>query len=129
MAARRRIIDVESEQQKRALRAEAARLRRRIDRDLAGLSYETRRLTSWQTYVKRYPLAALGTTFAAGLGISAGLSRTPWKKWLAGKLFSAALAGVKAGLLGELLAAWQRSNQGNPPDEAPLEPMEAVDRG
>lgn len=125
MAARRRVIDVKHEEQKRALRAEAARLRRRIDRDLAGVSTETRRLISWRTYVKRYPLAALGGAFAVGLAISAGISRTPWKKWLAGKLFSAAVAGVKAGLLTELLAVWQRSGQ----DQSAFDPSEAADHG
>jgi hypothetical protein len=113
----RRLIDVEHEEQKRKLRAEAARLRRRIDRDLAGASYETRRLLSWQTYVKRYPLATLAGAFGVGLTVSAVISRSNWKRWLAGKLFSAAVAGVKAGVLTEVLAAWQRSRNGAPAGE------------
>lgn len=124
MAARRRLIHVEHEEQKRALRAEAARLRRRIDRDLAGVSHETGRLISWRTYVARYPIAVLAAAFAIGLAASAGLSRTRWKHWVAGKLFSAAVAGVKAGLVGELLAAWQRGTQGDS-----FEPFKADEHG
>ena len=110
--AARRSIDVDLESKKRMLRAEAARLRRRIDRDLTGASLETRRLLSWQTYVKRYPLATLAGAFGVGLTASAVISRSNWKRWLAGKLFSAAVAGVKAGLVTEALAAWQHSRNG-----------------
>lgn len=119
--AARRLIDAEHEQAKRRLRTEAARLRRRIDRDLAGASIETKRLLSWQTYVKRYPLATLAGAFGIGLTASAVISRSNWKRWLAGKLFSAAIAGVKAGILTEALAAWQHSRDG----AAAAEPVEA----
>lgn len=125
MAARHRRIVVEHEEEKRALRAEAARLRRRIDRDLTGVSHEAGRLLSWQTYVKRYPLATLGGAFAVGLGVSAAISRSNWKRWVAGKLFSAAVAGIKAGVLTEVLAAWQRSQNGSPEPE----PVEAGEHG
>jgi hypothetical protein len=123
--AARRLIDVEHEEEKRKLRAEAARLRRRIDRDLAGASYETKRLLSWQTYVKRYPLPTLAGAFGIGLTASAVISRSNWKRWLAGKLFSAAVAGVKAGVLTEVLAAWQRSRNGAPVGE----PFEVGEHG
>ena len=123
--AARRLIDVEPEEEKRKLRAEAARLRRRIDRDLAGASYETKRLLSWQTYVKRYPLPTLAGAFGIGLTASAVISRSNWKRWLAGKLFSAAVAGVKAGVLTEVLAAWQRSRNGAPVGE----PFEVGEHG
>ncbi|HUY91091.1 MAG TPA: hypothetical protein VMV10_20300 [Pirellulales bacterium] len=123
--AARRLIDVEHEEAKRKLRAEAARLRRRIDRDLAGASVETKRLLSWQTYVKRYPLAALAGAFGIGLAASAVISRSNWKRWVAAKLFSAAVAGVKAGVLTEVLAAWQQSRNG----AAAAEPIEAGPHG
>ena len=123
--AARRFIDVEHEEEKRKLRAEAARLRRRIDRDLAGASYETKRLLSWQTYVKRYPLPTLAGAFGIGLTVSAVISRSNWKRWLAGKLFSAAVAGVKAGVLTEVLAAWQHSRNGAPEGE----PFEVGEHG
>lgn len=123
--AARRSIDVEREQAKRELRAEAARLRRRIDRDMAGASFETKRLLSWQTYVKRYPIAALAGAFGIGLTASAVLSRSNWKRWLAAKLFSSAVASVKAGVLSEVLAAWQQSRNGA---VAP-EPVEAGQDG
>ncbi len=125
MAARHRRIHVEHEEEKRALRAEAARLRRRIDRDLTSVAQDTKYLLSWQTYVKRYPLATLGGAFAIGLGVSAAVSRTRWKQWLAGKLFSAAVTGIKTGVLTEVLSAWQRSRNGSPQPE----PVEVGEHG
>jgi hypothetical protein len=118
----RRSIDVEHEEAKRRLRAEAARLRRRIDRHLTGVSSETARLMSWQTYVKRYPLATLSAAFGVGLAVSAGISRSNWKRWLAGKLFSTAVAGVKAGMLSDIIGAWQQSRNGR----SAAEPFEAA---
>jgi hypothetical protein len=123
--AARRSIDVEQEEAKRQLRAEAARLRRRIDRHLSGVSTEASRLTSWQTYVKRYPLATLSAAFGVGLAVSAGISRSNWKRWLAGKLFSTAVAGVKAGVLSDILGAWQQSRNGH----SAAQPFEVGEHG
>ena len=123
--AARRSIDVEQEEAKRQLRAEAARLRRRIDRHLSGVSTEASRLTSWQTYVKRYPLATLSAAFGVGLAVSAGISRSNWKRWLAGKLFSTAVAGVKAGVLNDIIGAWQQSRNGH----SAAQPFEVGEHG
>lgn len=123
--AARRSIDVEQEEAKRQLRAEAARLRRRIDRHLSGVSTEASRLTSWQTYVKRYPLATLSAAFGVGMAVSAGISRSNWKRWLAGKLFSTAVAGVKAGVLSDIIGAWQQSRNGH----SAAQPFEVGEHG
>lgn len=53
-------------EEKRRLRAEIARQRRQIDASRRNVQHEAGELVSWRTYVRRYPLAALGV--AAGLG-------------------------------------------------------------
>ena len=57
-------LDQQYEAEKRQLRVAIARSRRRIDRRMRNSSKATRRLTSWKTYVERWPALAL----AAGLG-------------------------------------------------------------
>jgi hypothetical protein len=107
----KRIVDVELENRKRQLRAESARLRRRIDSDLAGVRGETSELVSWRTYVRRFPVASLAAAFGVGLILAAGFSPRRWSRWLGHKAVTAALAGIKAGVLAELLA-WNESRPG-----------------
>ena len=65
--------DVEAERRKRALRAEIARLRRRINRSYRELDVETHRLVDWRTYARRYAPLATGAAFAAGLLLASNL--------------------------------------------------------
>lgn len=88
--------------ERRALRAEIARQRRRINQSVVDVQREGRRLVSWRTYAARYPVAALGASFAAGLAISAGLPRSGWLRWVAGAAFKSAFASVPALLAKEL---------------------------
>jgi hypothetical protein len=54
---------------KRELRAEIARTRHDATVALAALQDERRRLTSWKTYVRRYPWAMLGVSFGMDCGL------------------------------------------------------------
>ena len=58
-------FDQQLEAEKRRLRTAIARSRRRIDRRVRNSSKATGRLTSWKTYVKRWP----GVALVAGLGL------------------------------------------------------------
>ena len=57
-------VDRQRDAEKRRLRTEIARCRRRIDRGLGRSKEAAGRLASWKTYARRWPGAAL----AAGLG-------------------------------------------------------------
>lgn len=106
--ASKRLVDVEIEQAKRALRARCARLRRQIDADLDNLSDEVRGLTSWRTYVRRYPAPALAAAFGAGLALSAGPAPRHWPRRLGGWLASAAFSNLQAGVWKELVSLLTR---------------------
>ena len=58
--------NLDHERHKRALRAEIARLRRRINRSWHDVEIETRRLADWRTYVRRYSGLATGAALATG---------------------------------------------------------------
>ena len=90
---------------KRQLRAQIARGRRGIDAGLTALHAERQRLLSWRTYVARYPAAAIGIAFAAGLSVSAGRLGRPLGKWLGGLAFRSALGGLADSLLQGLKTA------------------------
>ncbi|HVC99220.1 MAG TPA: hypothetical protein VND64_36485 [Pirellulales bacterium] len=113
MPARQRIVDVELEETKRRLRAESARLRRRIDAQAANVRGEARGLISWKNYVARFPLASLATAFGVGLIASAGMSPRRWSRWLGRRAVAAAMAGVRAGLVADLLALWNQNRAGD----------------
>lgn len=66
-------IDPRHETEKRRLRTAIARSRRRIDRRLRNSNKAAARLTSWQTYVRRWPGAALATGLGLGWVLAAGL--------------------------------------------------------
>ena len=69
-----RIVDTRQERTTRDLRLRIGRLRRRIDARIRAAENETRRLTSWRTYVKNYPVSAILGALGVGLALSAGLS-------------------------------------------------------
>ena len=74
--------DLQYERTARELRQQIGRLRRRIDGRLRAAGRETRRLTSWRTYVKRFPGCAVLTALGTGLILSAGLSAHRIARWL-----------------------------------------------
>ena len=65
--------DVEFIRQRRVLRLRIARLRRRLDGRVHGLASQGRRLTSWRTYVARFPGYAALAAVGLGLAVSVGL--------------------------------------------------------
>ena len=64
--------DRDDQRTKRELRLEIARLRRRLDRRARRVQTETRRLTSWKTYVRHFPIPSLGLAFGVGLIVASG---------------------------------------------------------
>jgi hypothetical protein len=62
--------------------------------------------------VARFPFASLAAAFGVGLIASAGMSRRRWSRWLGRRAVAAAMAGVRAGLVGELLALWNQNRSG-----------------
>lgn len=106
--ARRRLVDTEVELAKQQLRSEAARARRSIDKRLSGLRREAARLTSWQAYVRQFPLASMLAAFGIGLLIARGPSPCRWPAWLGRRFAAAALAAAQAALWRELKSAFAR---------------------
>lgn len=92
----------EDARERRALRAEIGRHRRLINARVAGVRREAKELTSWRTYVGRYPLAALGGAFGVGWAVSAGLPRAGWASSIAKFAARQAFAGVP-GMLAQSL--------------------------
>jgi hypothetical protein len=111
--AKPRTVDVDERRAKRELRLHIARLRRRIDRRIWGLERERRRLTSWRTYVQRYPAQALAAAVGLGLAASAGLSRG-WPRLLGVQLTRRALDRAIAKAWHELEAIWAESKPHRP---------------
>ncbi|MBI2825489.1 MAG: hypothetical protein HYX69_12455 [Planctomycetia bacterium] len=117
--ARERIVDPEILVAKRQLRAEIARTRLRTTLSIARLRDERRRLSSWRTYVARFPQAALALSFAAGLLVALGRPARRLPRMLGTGLAQWGLSVAKAGLLGELAALWNAGRPLPPGPEAP----------
>lgn len=108
--ARQRLVDSDLAEAKRRLRSQTARLRRHVGDRLVAIERETSRLTSWRTYVRRFPLAAVAAAFGVGLAASAGISRTRWSAWLARQMVASAAGAVRTALGSELAALWARGH-------------------
>ncbi len=94
------------EVEKRRLRAAIGRSRRRIDRRVRGSGKAAGRLTSWTTYVKRWPGLALAGGFGIGWLLAAGL-RPRLLVGLFGARFIREMSRRATDLLGsELRAFW-----------------------
>lgn len=91
---------------KRMLRAEIARSRRRIDVAVRGVRREAGRLSSWQTYVRRFPGGAIGVAFGVGLLLSAGLRPTRVVRWLGAGIVRRATRRSASQLMAELASIW-----------------------
>ena len=98
---------------KRELHLRIGRLRRRIDGRLRATKDRARELTSWRTYVTRYPAWALMAAVGAGLAASSALQPRRASRWLAGTLMHQALGGIRQQLASELQQLWSDST----PDE------------
>ena len=108
-----RVVDPTVQQAKRRLRSDIARSRRQIDGAVGRLAGERQRLTSWQTYVRRFPLAALGLSLGAGITLSAAGSRRRLWRLFGPSLTNWALGTVRAGLWNDVVSLWDR-----PPTDA-----------
>lgn len=104
-----RIVDAELERRKRDLRLRIGRLRRRIDGRIRCTGRQARRLTSWRTYVKGYPAAAVTAAFGFGLAASAGLSTRRISRWLGLRLLRRAIDRAGRQLRQELRQIWADS--------------------
>jgi len=116
---RQRIANAEILLRKRQLRADIARTRHDTTVALLALKDERRRLTSWKTYVRRYPWAALGVSFGVGLWIAAARPGRRVPRALAASLIQWSMGAARSGLLRELNAfwnaAWSRPDDGSAP--------------
>lgn len=97
---------------KRELRGRIARSRRRIDRQLHALGRDARRLTSWRTYVKRFPGPTIASAFAAGFLASSGRLRRVGGRWMVARIIEAAWNTVKSQLWDEASSVWAESRPG-----------------
>ena len=110
--------DAESERTRRLLRLKIARLRRRIDGRVHGLEGQGRRLTSWKTYVSRYPGYAVLAALGLGLTASAGLGRGGWTRMLGLQLTRRAARNILQGLFAELGTIWSEAAPRQAPDDS-----------
>ena len=94
---------------KRELHLRIGRSRRRIDGRLRATKDRARELTSWRTYVVRYPGWALAAALGAGLAASSALQPRRVSHWLAGSLLHQALGGVQQQLWNELKGVWEKT--------------------
>jgi hypothetical protein len=104
-----RVIDVERERAKRQLRAEIALSRVAVIDQWTDLKEQRRRLTSWRTYVGRFPTATLAAAFAVGLLIAGARPGRKIPRMVASGMLRWGMNAVKAGLLTEVINLWQSS--------------------
>lgn len=102
----RRVVDADVLFRKRQLRAEIARTRTSTRATLAALKHEQRRLTSWKTYVRRFPIASLGTVFGVGLWLAAMRPGRQISRSVATNLIQWGVASARSRILGDLLDVW-----------------------
>ncbi|MGE0537567.1 MAG: hypothetical protein AB7O68_21540 [Pirellulales bacterium] len=100
----RPLTSTEHDRLRRELRSQIAASRLRLERDVQQLRSTSRELTSWQTYVRRYPVPILLASFGVGIALAAGVSRRSVRRVVGRRLMSAALGVVGARLWREVLA-------------------------
>jgi hypothetical protein len=109
----RRVVDADVLLRKRQLRAEIARTRTSTRATLAALKQEKSRLTSWKTYVRRFPIASLGTFFGIGLWLAAMRPGRQISRSVATNLIQWGVASARSRILGDLLDVWTNFISGN----------------
>lgn len=107
------VIDIEQERAKRELRLRIGRLRRRIDGRLHASRREAGRLTSWRTYVARFPGGALAAAFGVGLALAAGMSGPRLLRLVGLRLVQQGTREVGSRLWAELASIWAESARAN----------------
>ncbi len=107
-----RIVENDVLLRKRQLRAEIARTRQQTMSTLADLGEERRRLASWQTYVRRFPVATLGTAFGVGLWLAAGRRGGGIPRSIAGSLMQWGVNTARGVVLQDLLNLWASARAG-----------------
>jgi len=104
-----RFVNAEIQSEKRQLRAEIARTRSQAAATLAALRDERRRLTSWRTYVERFPTAALGASFGVGLWLAGARPGRRLPGMFAASLLRWGVTVARSGILNDLKAVWDAS--------------------
>jgi hypothetical protein len=107
------MIDLEQDRAKRELRLRIGRLRRRIDGRLHASRREASRLTSWRTYVARFPGGALAAAFGVGLALAAGMSGPRLLRLLGLRMVRQGAREVGSRLWAELASTWAASATAN----------------
>lgn len=92
---------------KARLQTEIARQRLDADRHVRRLAAESRRLTSWRTYVERFPAAALATALGVGMLAGGGWKAANWRRRLARWLIATGAAKAQTVTFNDLAALWQ----------------------
>lgn len=95
---------------KRALHLRIGRSRRRIDGRLRATKDHARQLTSWRTYVARYPGWALAVALGAGMAASNILRPGRIAGWLGRSMVRQAFGGFQQHLWSDLRRVWTDSN-------------------
>jgi hypothetical protein len=93
----------------RQLRLRIGRLRRGIDRRVRAVQREGGRLTSWRTYVERYPGQAVLAALGLGLAVSSGMRRVRWTRLIGWHLVRRSLHAVVSLLREEWRKVWVAS--------------------
>jgi hypothetical protein len=132
----KRLVDPNLQQAKRELRAQSARLRRRVNADIHGMMREQTRLRSWRTWVRRFPLPAIAAAFGVGLAASMGIARVRAKerniwqtflsRWAVPRLMQWATSAITSGMLAEVLKVWTGSANPGAAARGPSAPSEQV---
>ena len=126
MCPKSQIADIDEQRVKRQLRLRIGRMRRRINGRLRATQRETRRLTSWRTYVCGYPgQAALGA-FGFGLALSAGLGARHVLRRLGMMLIRRAGKDAWRQFCHELARLWSEPVQKTNAKEAAGAPHDAI---
>jgi hypothetical protein len=102
----KRLVDNELLARKRELRTRIGRSRRRIDSRFRVAQDSMRQLTSWRTYVVRYPALALAAAVGLGLAASAGLKPRRMSRRLGLSLVRHAFGGLRRQFWAELQRIW-----------------------
>ena len=101
-------LQTDQRRAKRELRLGIGRLRRRIDGRIRSAGREGRRLLSWRTYVRRYPVQGVLTALGLGLAASGGLGGG-WSRFLGRRLAARAVRRALGRMWREVEEIWAAS--------------------
>lgn len=107
----KRISNDELLRRKRELHLRIGRSRRRIDNRIRATRRRAEQLTSWRTYVVRYPAWSLAAALGVGLTVSAGLKPSRITRWLGLSLVRHAMGGFQQRVWVELRRFWDETSE------------------